>query len=32
MENQNKIADIIQGMEQIIVGKREVIEFSLITL
>lgn len=32
MENQNKIADIIHSMEQIIVGKREVIEFSLITL
>lgn len=32
MENQNKIADIVQSMEQIIVGKREVIEFSLVTL
>jgi len=32
MENQNKIAAIIQSMEQIIVGKRDVIELSLITL
>jgi MoxR-like ATPase len=32
MENQNKITDMIHNMEQIIVGKREVIEFSLITL
>jgi MoxR-like ATPase len=32
MENQNKIADMIHNMEQIIVGKREVIEQSLITL
>lgn len=32
MENQNKIADMIRNMEQVIVGKREVIEHSLITL
>lgn len=32
MENQNKVADIIHSIEQIIVGKREVIEHSLITL
>lgn len=32
MENQNKIADMISNMEQVIVGKREVIEHSLITL
>jgi len=32
MENQNKIADMIHNMEQIIVGKREVIEQTLIAL
>lgn len=32
MENQKKLAEIIQSMEQIIVGKREVIELSLVTL
>jgi len=32
MENQNKIADMISNMEQIMVGKREVIEHALITL
>jgi MoxR-like ATPase len=32
MENQKKISEMIQNMEQIIVGKREVIEHSLITL
>lgn len=32
MENQKKISEMIQNMEQIIVGKREVIEYSLITL
>jgi len=32
MEKQNKVADIIHSIEQIIVGKREVIELSLITL
>jgi len=32
MENQKKVADIIQSIEQIIVGKRDVIELSLITL
>lgn len=32
MKNQNKISNMIQNMEQIIVGKREVIEFALITL
>lgn len=32
MENQNKVADIIHSIEQIIVGKREVIEHSLIAL
>lgn len=32
MENQNKITDMIHCMEQVIVGKREVIEHSLITL
>jgi MoxR-like ATPase len=32
MENQKKIAEMIQNMEQIIVGKREVIEQTLITL
>jgi len=32
MENQNKVAEIIHNIEQTIVGKREVIELSLITL
>lgn len=32
MENQKKVADLIHNMEQIIVGKREVIEYTLITL
>lgn len=32
MENQHKIAGIIHSMEKIIVGKREVIEYALITL
>ncbi|MDF2843839.1 MAG: MoxR family ATPase [Herbinix sp.] len=32
MENQKKIAGIIHSMEKIIVGKREVIEYALITL
>jgi len=32
MENQKWVADIIHNIEQIIVGKREVIELSLITL
>lgn len=32
MKNQNRVNDIIQNMEQIIVGKREVIEYALITL
>ncbi len=32
MENQKKIADMIHNMEQIIVGKREVIEHTLVTL
>lgn len=32
MENQKKIAEMIHNMEQIIVGKREVIEYALITL
>lgn len=32
MENQDKIKDMIHNMEQIIVGKREVIENALITL
>jgi len=32
MENQKRVADMIQSMEQIIVGKREVIEYTLITL
>ncbi len=32
MENQKKIADMIHNMEQIIVGKREVIENTLVTL
>lgn len=32
MEKQKKVADMIQNMEQIIVGKREVIELALITL
>lgn len=32
MENQKRINDIINSMERIIVGKREVIEYTLITL
>jgi MoxR-like ATPase len=32
MENQKKIAEMIHNMEQIIVGKREVIETTLVTL
>lgn len=32
MENQKKVADMIHNMEQIIVGKREVIEYAIITL
>ncbi|MBH1941034.1 MoxR family ATPase [Mobilitalea sibirica] len=32
MENQKKINEMIHNMEQIIVGKREAIEFALITL
>ena len=32
MENQNKIDDMIHNMEQVIVGKREVIEYAVITL
>lgn len=32
MENQKKIVDMIKNMEQIIVGKREAIEYTLITL
>ncbi len=32
MENQKRVNEIINNMEQIIVGKREVIEFTLITL
>ncbi len=32
MKNQNKIEEMIHNMEQIIVGKREVIEFTLVTL
>lgn len=32
MENQKRVSEIIHNMEQIIVGKREVIEFTLITL
>lgn len=32
MENQKKISEMINNMEQIIVGKREVIEYALITL
>jgi MoxR-like ATPase len=32
MENQDKIKDMIHNMEQVIVGKREVIEHALITL
>lgn len=32
MENQKRVNGIIQNMEQIIVGKREVIEYTLITL
>lgn len=32
MENQKKVADMVHNMEQIIVGKREVIEYTLVTL
>ncbi|HHX57074.1 MAG TPA: magnesium chelatase, partial [Clostridiales bacterium] len=32
MDNQKKIKEMIHNMEQIIVGKKEVIELSLITL
>ncbi len=32
MENQKRVSEIIHNMEQIIVGKREVIEYTLITL
>ncbi|MDF2485325.1 MAG: MoxR family ATPase [Herbinix sp.] len=32
MENQKKITDMVHNMEQIIVGKREVIEHTLVTL
>jgi MoxR-like ATPase len=32
MENQKRIAEMIHNMEQIIVGKREVIEYALVTL
>ncbi len=32
MENQKRVNEIINNMEQIIVGKREVIEYTLITL
>lgn len=32
MENQKRIAEMIHNMEQIIVGKREVIEYTLIAL
>ncbi len=32
MENQKKVADMIHNMEQIIVGKKEVIEHTLVTL
>jgi MoxR-like ATPase len=32
MENQKRIHDMISSMEQVIVGKREVIEYTLITL
>ena len=32
MENQNKVSKMIHNMEQIIVGKREVVEYTLITL
>ena len=32
MENQKKTAEMIHKMEQVIVGKREVIEYALITL
>ena len=32
MENQKKVAELIQNIEKIIVGKREVIEHTLITL
>ncbi|HWT76186.1 MAG TPA: MoxR family ATPase [Mobilitalea sp.] len=32
MENQNKVAEIVHNMEQIIVGKREAIEHAVITL
>ncbi len=32
MENQKRVTEMIHNMEQIIVGKREVIEYTLITL
>ncbi len=32
MENQKKIAEMLQNMERILVGKREVIEHTLVTL
>lgn len=32
MENQKRVSEMIHNMEQIIVGKREVIEYTLITL
>ncbi len=32
MDNQRRVAEIIDNMEQIIVGKREVIEYTLVTL
>lgn len=32
MENQKRVSEMIRNMEQIIVGKREVIEYALITL
>jgi MoxR-like ATPase len=32
MDNQKKVADMVHNMEQIIVGKREVIEHTLVTL
>ena len=32
MENQSKIARVISNIERLIVGKRDVIEYALITL
>ncbi len=32
MENQNKVKTIVSNMERVIVGKREVIEYTLVTL